>query len=309
MLENIRRWQWILLSIVIGLLIGLVRSHFDEASVVGQSVFPNKMEDAVIKFDKAEDGRLISQFHSLRVRKFNAPDTKYVVMGKHFWKKQDGFMLYHDRFCVTDVVFKPTPGKLRGTKEYEPTWRDKAQRWAEKLKLKEPDPPGTVLDWLRKVQANEGIEFRYEWWRQPRVSMAMWTAASFVVIGLVWPTVINVILFGSIFRPPGEAGIWGLRKVSARTRAAAQKRGLTEAELERIRAMGDALEADLMAGATPGDHAPAPQSAPAPVKPLAPEPVTASSKPGSTPSSKAIGMDQDDFYPTEVHAKPPKNGE
>src|SRR5688500_17476117 len=55
----------------------------------------------------------------------------------------------------------------------------------------------TVLDYLDRMGREKGVKYRYAWWLHPRWKMATWVGGSFVLIGLVWPTFVNLMAFGT----------------------------------------------------------------------------------------------------------------
>jgi hypothetical protein len=75
------------------------------------------------------------------------------------------------------------------------------------------------LDALRAKRPNLKMpKYRYPWWEQPKFVVYTWTIGGLVVIGGIWPTVINLLVFRRFFRPKTEKKPkekwWRRRKVA-----------------------------------------------------------------------------------------------
>ena len=164
-------------------------------------------------------------------------------------------------------------------------------------------PAATVVDFLKLMKTARGVTYTHAWWdTYPALT---WLGGSAVLIGLVWPTVINLIAFRSLWRPPEEKGI-SLMGAGASGPAAAAGREPTADELAELERINAELESELAAGArAAGPAGPAPaEPAPAalaggPLDPLAPI------APGE---ERVFGAAAEDFYPTAAHAAPRKAG-
>src|SRR5215212_2167526 len=86
----------------------------------------------------------------------------------------------------------------------KPTFLDRLQVLAEKMKLKEIDGPETVVAYMHDLKALGRIEYTYQWWKAPRLSLVLWMAGCVIVIGGIWPTVINLLVYGTFSRPREE---------------------------------------------------------------------------------------------------------
>src|SRR5262249_34401132 len=58
----------------------------------------------------------------------------------------------------------------------------------------------TVLDYLRSLEPT-GVSFRYAWWWPLTSPISLWLVGSLILIGGIWPTVINLVTFGPFTRP------------------------------------------------------------------------------------------------------------
>ncbi len=150
----------------------------------------------------------------------------------------------------------------------------------------------TILDYLDRLGA-KGVGYRYAWWDHPGWIWTIWLGGSVVVIGILWPTVINLIAFGSVWRPRGEhVNIFQSKSAAG---PALEAGGV---DLTDVVAIGDAMEAKLAAGGGEALAGTEGEAAGNQTRPLsAAEPLRGSVPP--TQTDKEFGAGRDDFYPTE----------
>ena len=156
----------------------------------------------------------------------------------------------------------------------------------------------SVLDYLALLERKEGVSYRYAWWWWAREPLFAWPAGSLVVVGMIWPALINLVTFGTVLRPPEERGIslWNVRSrgVPRATPAPVRSASLDEIESE--------LEAQLAGAGVPADPAPAAEPGrrrPLVVAPLEPVPEVPR-------EAQEFRAKSDDYYPTAAAAKHPK---
>lgn len=280
---NIRQWQWMLLALLIGAGIGLVRQwemadlegHFGEP-INTQARFENALTRIVA-------GRPC--FDDVRVYAASVPDRKggtkraYVVAGDYFngkFEQSAGKLtaVWHPAFFIADVPYRPA------------TNLDSLGRPALASQFRAKTNP-TVLDFLEVLSAAKQIHYTHELW--PDLGIVGWMACSFVLIGVIWPTTINLLVFGSIRRPPEPKGI-DLSKV--KPPAAPKPAPVVEPDLSVLAQLEAALE-----GQPKSEPQTAPVSAPAPVAVLSGGP--AEPRPAATPQEHAeFAAAKEDYYPT-----------
>ncbi|MFI5379210.1 MAG: hypothetical protein ACHRHE_07935 [Tepidisphaerales bacterium] len=318
-LIDVARWQWMLIGLVIGLVVGYVRHQYTDADpVVPGSMEQSEFEKAVglMRDVRVSGGQppILGKMTVFRLRDPRHRDKIVYGVALNYWSglrtdvAEDDNGKFDTKYRLKLFV-APMP-YLVGQKtpvraaDADPEW---LVRTAEKLHIKDPDPPGSVLDYLRSIEKSHGISYSYQWWRERRASLVMWMAGCFVVIGLIWPTVINLATFGTFIRPKEEAGT-DLSGVS--TGPSSQQHGpvVSDADMAKVAEMAAKLEQDLAVGV--------PLAAAASDVPPAPEPAKLlSEKPPETEAerqareAREFGRDAGDFYPTERHHAPKKPGE
>lgn len=239
------------------------------------------------------------------------PQLIYLVSGKYFTNeptiRADKKVAYKwsAYYFLAPTPYVPATAFKAGVVSPGPS---ALQRLAELLHLREPEPPNTVVDYLRKASVANGVVFTYRWWAEPRFRLVAWVFGSFVLIGIVWPFVVNIMVFGTLSRPPEEKAP-KLRKTKS-TAAATKgpKNAITDKDMAELAALESELEKKLAAGAKPRSTTDVPEPvAQAPIKQLAgdgaPAPIPV---PEKDDEQRVFAAKQDDFYPTERHISPSK---
>ena len=282
--RNIKRWQWILASIVIGLAFGYVQQLpiEDWQSAFGDTLTQQQFEEGLL-------------------RKQN---------GQHWFRN---IVLYPQRIEIAGKMVRLTivaGDYFNGTLESEKgqrvaIWRPRcfiAEEPFHPIALLDLKDSSTVPKYLNTVP---GASYTSAWWRRPTWALTLWTAASFVILGLILPTLINLMGFGSIMRPKEERGI-DLSKVS--THSPPPRSQPSDADLAAVTTMGDQLEKKLAAEMPAAvSSAQSPPVAPA-LRELSASnlDVQVTTHPQD---QKHYGQDREDFYPTERHQSHPKTEE
>ncbi|MGA2500823.1 MAG: hypothetical protein ABSH20_24060 [Tepidisphaeraceae bacterium] len=319
-LIDITRWQWMLIGLVLGLIVGYVRHQYTDAEPSGYgSMNQPEFEHAIgwMRDVKASGGQppILGKMTVFRVHDPNHPDQTSYAVTLMYWNTtgretaQDDDGRFDTKYRAK--IFKAPMPYLVGRKtpvrpaDADPGW---LVRTAEKLHIKDPDPPGTVLDYLRSIEKSHGVSYSYQWWRERRASLVMWMAGCAVVIGFIWPTVINLATFGTFTRPREEPGT-DLSKVGTGPPSQQHASVVSAADMAQVADMATRLEQDLARGAPPSaTSSVTPPSAPEPPKfQSAPPPETDAER--QAREAREFGRDPDDFYPTERHHAPHKPGE
>src|SRR5688572_16943538 len=95
-------------------------------------------------------------------------------------------------FFITTIPYTPKLAVTGDVPKLKPALLDRMRTLAEKIKLKDPDPPNSVLTYLDALKAQGRIDYTYQWWKAPRITLLMWMIGCAVFIGGIWPTVINL---------------------------------------------------------------------------------------------------------------------
>jgi hypothetical protein len=294
-IASVRRWQWIVLGIVVGFLLRTVRDL--NGANLGQ--FGDAINDP-LRFERALATTIAERpaFKDVRVYRQVIRDDAggesravHVVTGKYCngeIDSRDGG--YHWRPAV---FIAPIP---YGHASYLPDILG-----TEAVARYEAIPSPTVLSFLEALSADKGTHYTHAWWDSyPTVT---WFGGSVVLIGVVWPTVINLLVFGKLVRPRTEKGT-DLRKVRASVATSGPALGAQD-DLEQLQRLEVEMQARLEAGLDVPTSASS-KGAPPPIVKLESAPVEPAM--AIDAGAKEFAAKPDDFYPTERRSSDPADG-
>jgi len=298
-LAALKRWHWIVIGLVLGFVIGKAQQGFQGElygdlvegfgyQLTDQGRFENALTQEYQGYRLFKDitvyPRWVSDNHGGR-------KLVHVVVGR-YWSGHEEIIegkaqaVWRPTCFIAAVPYKPQMDFLAFRKANSPDY-------AGQFRAAGPNP--TVLDYLNVMQSAAGVSYSYAWWDAH--PLLTWTLAGLVIIGLIWPTLINLMTFGTWRRPPEARALslWGVRGTSERAKPASMVNTAPTDDPDQE------LEAALQ-GAAPSDA----ESGVAPaVKTLSSAPLEPAATVPTGPS-KEFGAEKEDFYPTERHA-PRKN--
>lgn len=241
-----------LIALIIGLTVGGIRSlllvYYDSDSDRGSFPTQDKFEKALLT--TRLEGLKDEKFVDLALIRWAGGDTpnRFVVTGRKMGGRAkvmaDG--IPHDtdlpyRF-VADYPYKFKRDPKAKITPITPDFMERLGSFCEKLKIKPADPPNSVLDYLRYLRETRQIQFAYQWWKQPRPMMIFCTLGSIVLVGLIWPTLVNLMAYGSIFRPQEQKSAFRRSQTPAQVKP---KPTVTKEDMARLLEMEAQLEEKL----------------------------------------------------------------
>jgi hypothetical protein len=292
-LAALKRWHWVVIAIAVGLIVPAIRQAFDSDLsgdyVSGYGFLLTDQERFETALAEQYQGRRL--FKDITVYPHwiddGHPGKKlvHVVAGK-YWSGREEMIdgkpqaLWRPTCFLAQVPYRPMTDLGQFNRAGGP---DFAKQFAA------AGTKPTVLDFLNTMHAACGVTYSYAWWDAH--PMATWLGGSLLVIGIIWPTLVNLLAFGTLTRPPEAKALslWGV-KAPPKPQPQATVRPYARTGLD------DELEA-AMRGETPTQEDP---TAASPARPLSAGPL----EPAVTLAngdSKEFGADKDDFYPTERH--------
>ncbi len=309
-LERLHRWQWIFMGLVIGLIVAYVRQMYTDDVL---SDYGNTMNTAEqFELSLSQDYKGVRLFKDLVIYPIKLRgEQRFLVAGKFYpgrpERQANGKIAAIWRpycFIQEKPVYKPF-NKLE--KLNKPGGPDYALQWKA---ITNP----SLLDFMNIMREAKGINFRYAWWAEPKKSFSLWMGTGVLVIGGIWPFLVNLIAFGSLKAPPEEKGI-NLRKVKPTATAASEvkvpKSAMTVQDMDQVELLASQLESNLAKAAAdePDDAAAAaaaaPTTGPAPIKQLTATVNERAAGFDDHRDDKSFGANADDFYPTERKATKP----
>jgi len=284
-LTALHRWHWVVLGLVCGLVYGSVRScstnFAEELDAYGRRIGQREFERSIVTRyqDRPAFKDLVVYPYRLTGSSAGAEQV-YVVSGLYC----DGQP--HEQNGRSALQWKP--GYFVASSPFRPMGlAGAAKSTAEQF--------DTVMGFLSS-KGSAGVTFRYAtfWWATRPLFVG--PAAGLVLIGLAWPTVLNLLVFGTFTRPRQPKGV-SLATVASAP-ATAPKPPAPEIDLEAVAQLDRELESTLV------NEPPAPAAATATTsvpRQLAAETVEAVDAFEEPP--KEFGAKQEDFYPTELGTK------
>lgn len=306
-MERIERWKWVLTALVVGVAIGLIRNYLDDhglnksSRIASQEVFETSLRQRI-------PGTQTPQLTNLRVYRIPDPEHEgklvYAVKG---WGYGRVINQPVDRFFLAPSPYEPKFRPARANEQQKSAGR--LERAAEALGLIAPEPDYSVVDYLSEIQPLYNVQFTYLWWAQPRMRIVVTVLVCLVAIAGVLPTLINIVAFGSLFRPPMPKEPKQPRsKWRSRRQAQQAKSGATQADMDELKRLEAELEARLAAGARPRGQGDQPQDEAQPaIRPLTNKPLELN-VPEQQEEKRTFGAAADDFYPTERRVKKEDEG-
>ena len=284
MLATLPRWLWIIIGVLVGGLIGLVKSSADSQ---------------LYGIDIQGYGRLLSDQRAFEYGLTEDENSTKAfvdpVVYPH-WTIEGGKKKLV--YIVTGLSWDGQEKTVNGVRTGNLTPHCVITQTPYRPVLGVPDAKGQVvaeypsvvqfLDALHRVYK---VNYHYAWWAVYPV--LTWIVGCAILIGGIWPTLINLLTFGTLTRPP-EVKAVSLWNILGTKRRHVPKFAYSAPQ-------GDD-EDEILAPATPAENS---NTTAAAAQPLATAPLEA--VPQDPHDPRSYGADKGFFYPTERHA-PRSNG-
>src|SRR2546421_7620355 len=218
--EDIKRWHWALIAVVVGLLLSWVWSsvEWDEnLPTIGQREF-----EAGLLIPKDSVGTLLN----------------VTVMPK----TESGIYKI--------VAEQVRPGKTQGKGETKPVAFVAETPYKAGVWRNDTESFPTVLEYLKQLKTqNPDVAYRYAWYREKWAVYTLWTGAAVLLIGGVWPSVVSLMVGAGLgFNREEKGPEYDLNRfkseVDAKKAAGAEP---TAADMVRLRQLEEELERKLAA--------------------------------------------------------------
>jgi hypothetical protein len=305
-IEDFKRWHWCVIGLLVGAVVAAVHVWVGPAeaySTHNDSGGPQRLEEQLLKRHHS-DRRVVAAARNFRIHpptEIPVPGAKvestefisYEVLVRKARDSKTCDILPQQVILQQRTKHKSVLGDISKMTAHE--YLTKLKAYCDKINK---DHPGAVLS----------FDYRYNWLETPRAAFTVFPAAGLLVIGLIWPSILGLLVHAGFGRPPEEDGV-DLSKYKSRGREPEKKRaGLTHADAEELARLEAELEAKLRSGeagvttaSTDGKPTATPPPAP---RVLEAGPLEQPKEPAKPKAPKGYGADQGDYYPTEVHGKP-----
>jgi hypothetical protein len=289
-ITDLKWWQWAIVGLFLGALAGSVRSFYADIpdSGVRQTLSQKEFERDL--FRKNED-RAYPFFEDLKVVPW---EDRQIIIGRFMDVRRHRDPKNHKAkptITTQERIFRVVPDV-----PYKPTARFKGD-------FPKDLTPVKFLAWVQQKHPELKVQYRYDWWTAPKAQFAMWIGGSVVLFGLVWPTTINLLLFGRPWRPKQPKEDYDLDRFE-KTEPTPPP-APTEADHDALHSQIAAIEAELETGAASGvSPSGISVEAPAAIRKLDAGPLEGGATAEQTQEEKDYAGE---FYPTATHV--PKRNE
>jgi hypothetical protein len=240
-IENLKWRHWIVLGVIFGAALGYVRMQYPSQP----SSYTIRHGLSLQRFVELAEGRveqerrgggLLDRLAQLARPAERHPGLRDVVIHPPLNDKNYVTGLYLQRVFsdgahyVEFEMSAPVPFVVPGQRPPE-------------------DPNYTVREYLDEKAPQIG--YRYLWWKHPTVSAAIWGIGAAVLIGGVWPVVVNLLIGAGFGRHRESEPEYDLERFSHEPEPSSEPaEPATEEELEKLRALEEELARNLAAGAS-----------------------------------------------------------
>jgi hypothetical protein len=284
-LDRLCYWHWIVIGLALATAASILRARLGEPafSSYGEQInAPVDFETALLTLVGGE-----FQFHDLIVHTAADPTASaqpvYIVRGRyHDGRTETAGPVFRPAYFVSHVPYAPLTDLSRLS---PPGGPDFARRYQQ---LTSP----TVLDFLHILSQARGVRYRHAWWITH--AQSVWFAATFIGVGVIWPIVMNLLLYGRLTRPREQLEP---SAPQAHPSSAPPPRQHPERDADAA-ALSDVISHLESSPASPPSDEPAPQvTKPVSVSALQGGPLAA--QVAAAQETKEFAADAEDYYPTE----------
>lgn len=227
-LDQLKRWQWALIGIVVGLVIAYVRTGVEPDDSVTMTLSFREFANEVGAND-LPGGRL--RIEDIVLHPPSDPnDSAYhkavqiVTFKRAVYDEKLKGWVYKPAAVKVELPFKPP--RNMGSDEYG----------------------GSFEKFLEAEKSENGaIQYHYAWWEEPRMQYLIWGVGCLVVIGGIWPTIINVLV-GAGLGPQRKKEDYDLERFGGKGEEAARpsgRRAMSAAEESQLASLNANLESEL----------------------------------------------------------------
>ena len=316
--ERFKRWQWMIVGAFLGGIIATIKLWAGIAEPPNtQTVAPHIFENQLVT-GSDPSRKPVLQVGMVVLH----PPEEVVVPGSKVLEKREVITYaawYADkRNEKGEVIAMPKPHRVI----LDQANMTRSPYLGDVSKLSGREYLAKLKNYVQKLDRKQhkyaqNFEFRYAWLETPRGAYTAYGLGGIMIVGLVWPTVMNLLVGAGYGRPveDGDEAYLARFKGSKVKAAERNKAGATEEEMAELLRMEAELEAKLKdsglemtqpvglaAGSSTDTNAQVAEKAARKFTGAAAEEAK-KHIPARGDEHKEFGADQGDYYPTEVHGK------
>jgi hypothetical protein len=302
-IEDLKRWQWCIIGCVVGAAAGSAYLYSLPHEKIGtQHVGPRVFEEQLIQHrDPSRKG--VFDIQNVEIH----PPSAMPVPGERGVEKQyisyDALLIRTDNPKLADRV--PHNMILEIRTPHDKSLAGKLDGLTMREYLDKLNAAIGKLDKKRNPRVKP-VDYKFQWMETPKGAYPVYTLGGLVLIGLIWPTIVQLLVGQGFGRAKSEEELALSKYKPGKAEAKKGKAGPTQADIDQLAQLEAELEAKLKSGETVSSPATVAAAKPAKeaVKVLNAGPLEApkeESKADDKP--KGFGADAGDYYPTEVHGQ------
>jgi hypothetical protein len=249
-IEDVKRWQWALLGIAVGLALAYAQNEFGD-DIPARTMDPYTFVTALRRTPYPNGDTPLPWLDRIVV--YPRGDDEYWVRAQRLEFTDNRRVVVYKTYTLTDwkgVPASPWGGGGGG-----------GRRGAAGAGKAGPAPQAgeeSVLAFMAQTAKRyPHVKYRYAWWAAPRHRMLTYSAAGLVLIGGIWPTLLKLLTgagFGRAREPEPDYDLSRFKGEAAPAATAAPPAASEELDAQLL-----AMEQKLLAGI--GNTAPAPGEA------------------------------------------------
>jgi len=223
-IEDFKRWHWIAIGLVVGAVLAYTRMQFAPGDTGG-------VRRTISAVDFAQNlGRKTSKGEMWM--------TDVVI-----------YPPFENKTLVTCMMVPPDAVGVVHRQSYQ-FYADTPFRIT---RAAPPKPDFSVLDYVKSaVERNATIKYSYAWWTLPLAIILIWGGGAAILIGGVWPVMLNLMIGAGFGRAKEAESEYDLDRFKGgpEPAIAATNKGATGKDRQQVQEFADSLERDLAAKAS-----------------------------------------------------------
>jgi len=318
-IENIKRWHWCVIGVIAGVIYASVQLWAGVEEPEGKQVMSAaEFEQEWLYGRDVPTGRPVYKVSNLVVHA--AQDMALTgTRGSVEFASYDVQLIVQPRPLKSGEKRQPPPALAPGEKPrilaepyrrfllvQKPTARSGVDGDVTKMSVREylEKLKGKMASDQKRFEKVTPVEYKYNWQESPKAAYTIFGGAGLVIVGVVWPTVLSLLITFGFGKAPAPKETFDLSRFKGSKEPEKAKPVVAESEVEKLKRLEEELEASLKEGAKERVVQEVAPVVVAPVKKLSAGPAEAPKAVEKKDAPrKGYGADQGDYYPTEVHGK------
>jgi len=188
-LEYLKRWHWMIIGLILGAMFGGTRLMWRDADPGGERSYDRQQFADMLKrgmqvrnlvLHPPIDGQEWITGEALKYK--NGTFSANLQRGRRWWLLNIGPATKPTDPAAVEGTWVPFPLLAGDVTSNRPIYQK----------------PSTAAEYIADLQkavprAKDSLTLKTAWWETPKVTMGIYTLGGFVVIGLIWPTVADLL--------------------------------------------------------------------------------------------------------------------